>query len=224
MVSDHDLLPLWLGSRRGVTPIQTSTTRTFQSISFSHWKWINVLSGVSLGLTGTFTLVSLSQADFCILTRWLSVQTSSPRRCQGLQFPVSHMISALSGWHCDMSCWGYRSRTRHCPCLWGVCSLVGKEAQIHKMNFRIIQDKTWSDAKWNTSKWRWRGKPQPKNGVPVVVRGREHHCLEIFPLALPIETGRREVGCHAGKGLAQRWKRGSEERCKAQVPLLSQGQ
>lgn len=51
------------------------------------------------------------------------------------------MISALSSWHCDMSCWGYRSRTRCCPCLGGVCSLVGKEVRIHKMNFRIIQDK-----------------------------------------------------------------------------------
>lgn len=123
MFSNHDLLPLWLGSRKGITPAQTTPAGTFQSISISCWKFKNGVSGMALGLMGT--LVSLSQADLCILTIWLSFQTSSPR-CQGLQFIVSQMISALSHLHCSMSGWGYGSRTRHCPCLQGVCNFVGK--------------------------------------------------------------------------------------------------
>lgn len=54
MVSNHDLAPLWLNFREEVTPTQTRPTRTFWSISFSHWKLINWLFDKPLGSVGTW--------------------------------------------------------------------------------------------------------------------------------------------------------------------------
>lgn len=153
MVSSHDLVPLWLGFREGNSPTQTTSTWIFCLLS-PHWKLINGHSDISPSCMGT--LVSLSQAELWALTRWFSFQTSSLKWCQGLWFTMSHSSDFSPE---QFALW----------CLLGIqkqnkaLSLSSRGLQYcweirNQINFRIIQDETWSEAQWDIFKWGWRGK------------------------------------------------------------------